>query len=136
MSDAEARTWTGGAYWHRQGRHPFFSIRGWITKYAPFPYVRLRLDDGGGQLLNAKRAEPEVEFAWPEVREMQRVRIFGLPFLGEGVRITFKELLAKGIPKRFLFFSWSKGRTEDILEFAESRGVRVERRAKNDLAVP
>jgi len=35
-------------------------------------------------LLWAKRAEPEVEFSWPEVKEMERVRIFALPFLGEG----------------------------------------------------
>ena len=59
MSDAEARTWTGGACWHRQGTHPF-STRGWMTKYAPFPYIRLRLDDRGGQLLHAKLAEPEL----------------------------------------------------------------------------
>ena len=105
-------------------------------KYATFPYVRLRLDDKGGQLLYAKRAEPEVAFGWPEVREKERVRIFALPYLGESVRVTFKEEVAVSIPKRFLFFSWSKGRTEDILGFAESIGVRVERRAKNDLVVP
>jgi hypothetical protein len=137
MSDAKAKTWTGGAYWHRPGggHHPF-SIRRWMTKYAPFPYVRLRLDAEGGQLLYAKRDEPEVQFGWPDVREMERVRIFALPFLGEGVRVTFKEGIARGTPKRFLFFSWSKARTEDILGFAESRGVRIERRAKIDLAVP
>ncbi|MDP9439297.1 MAG: hypothetical protein M3P49_11210 [Actinomycetota bacterium] len=64
------------------------------------------------------------------------MRVFGLPFLGEGVRITFEELLARGTPRRLLFFSWSRGRTEDILGFAEARGVRVQRRAKNDLVVP
>jgi hypothetical protein len=98
--------------------------------------VRLRLDARGGQLFWSKRTEPEVEFSWSEVREMERVRIFALPFLGEGVRVTFKEIVAKGIPRRFLFFSWSKGRTLDILGYAESKGVKVERRAKNDLVVP
>jgi hypothetical protein len=52
------------------------------------------------------------------------------------VRVTFKEMLARGIPRRFLFFSWSKGRTLDILSYAESKGVRVERRVKYDLVVP
>ena len=83
-----------------------------------------------------KRAEPEVEFSWPEVKEMERVKIFALPFLGEGVRFTFEEMVARGIPRRFLFFSWRKGRTLDILGYAESKGVRVERRVKNDLVVP
>jgi hypothetical protein len=115
MSESEARTWTGGAYWHRRGHHSFFSIHGWIVRYATFPSVRLHLDARGGQLFWSKRTEPEVEFLWSEVREMERVRIFALPFLGEGVRVTFEEMVAKGIPRRFLFFSWSKGRTLDIL---------------------
>lgn len=136
MSASEVRTWTGGAYWHRRGTHPFFGTRGWVTRYTSFPYARLCLDDGGGRLLRTKYAEPEVVFAWSAMGELRRVRIFGLPFLGEGVRITFEDLLAKGTPKRLLFFSWSRGRSEDILEFAGSRGVRVERRAKNDLVVP
>ena len=136
MGEAEARTWTGGAYWHRRGHHPFFSIRGWIIRYAPFPFVRLRLDGGGGRLFWAKRVEPEVEFFWPEVRKIERVRMLGIPFLGEGVRVTFEEMVVRGIPRRFLFFSWSKGMTLDILGYAESKGVKVERRVKNDLAVP
>jgi hypothetical protein len=135
MGEIDARTWTGCAYWHRRVQHPF-STRGWMTRYVTFPFVRLRLDAGGGQLLWIKRAEPEVEFCWPEVKEMERVKIFALPFFGEGVRVTFKEMLARGIPRRFLFFSWSKGRTLDILSYAESKGVRVERRVKYDLVVP
>src|SRR5919202_1142602 len=101
MGEAEARTWTGGAYWHRRGQHPFFGIRGWLTRYATFPFVRLRLDARGGQLLWVKRAEPEVEFSWPEVKEMERVKIFALPFLGEGVRFTFEEMVARGFPGAF-----------------------------------
>jgi hypothetical protein len=52
------------------------------------------------------------------------------------VRVTFKEQVARGVPRRLLFFTLARGRTMDILWFAESRGVRVERRAKNILAVP
>jgi hypothetical protein len=71
MGEAEARTWTGGAYWQRRGQHPF-SIRGWMTRYATFPFVRLRLDAGGGQPFWVERAEPEVEFSRPEVKEMEK----------------------------------------------------------------
>ena len=56
----------------------------------------------------AKRAEPEVEFSWPEVKETERVRIFALPFLGEGVRVTFEETVASGIPRRLLFLLWRR----------------------------
>jgi hypothetical protein len=56
----------------------------------------------------AKRAELEVEFSWSEVKEMERVRIFALPFLGEGLRVTFEETVASGIPRRLLFFSWRR----------------------------
>lgn len=136
MTDPGTRTWTGGAYWNRRGRHPLYSSSGWVTKYATYPYVRLRLHDKGGALLHGRRSEPEIAFAWSEVEEMERVKVFALPFLGEGVRVTLKEDMVWGIPRRFLFFSGTKKRTMDILDIAESKGVRVERRAKNRFVVP
>jgi hypothetical protein len=132
----KSKTWTGGAYWNRRGNHPFFSSSGWLTKYASYPYVRLRLDDQGGFLLHARRSDPEITFAWSDVEMMERVRILGLPFLGEGARFTLREKMLQGMPMRFLFFSWSKGRTMDILGFAELKGVTVERRAKTRFVVP
>jgi hypothetical protein len=35
---------------------------------------------------------------------MERVTIFALPFLGEGVRVTFEETVASGVSRRLLFF--------------------------------
>jgi hypothetical protein len=67
---------------------------------------------------------------------MERVRVLALPFLGEGVRFTLKEVMVWGIRRRFVFFSGSKGRTMDILDLSESKGVRVQRRAKNKFTVP
>ena len=67
---------------------------------------------------------------------MERVRVLGIPFFGEGVRVTFGEWVARGIPKRLLFLSFGKGRTLDILGHAESKGVSVEQRGKNALVVP
>jgi hypothetical protein len=63
----------------------------------------------------------------------------GHPFLGEAVRFTFKEWVEVGLPKqrkRFLFFTGTKHRTEQILGIASSKGVKVSRKAKNDIAVP
>ena len=131
-----SRSWTGGAYWNFRRRHPLFGDRAWRTGYAGYPNVRLRLDDEGGALLQAGRSQPEIVFAWPEVEKIERVRVFAFPFLGEGVRITLKEVLYWGIPRRLLFFSETSAGTNDILGFAEPKGVKVGRRAKNMFVVP
>jgi hypothetical protein len=90
----------------------------------------------GGKLLHTRSDEPEVAFGWGEVEKMERVRVLGLPFLGEGVRVVLKGTVGLGVSRRFVFFTLTRGRTMDVLRFAESRGVRVEREAKNTLAVP
>ncbi len=140
MSGMDAREWTGGAYWHRWGGPVFFSDgRVWTTRYATWPYVRLRLDEDGGRLLHARSSNPEIEFRWSEVREAERVRVLAIPFLGEAVRFTFEEWIEVGLPrqrKRFLFFTGTRRRTEEILGIARSKGVEVSGRAKNDIAVP
>ena len=136
MGETEANSWTGGAYWHRRGNTPWSKDPVWATKYATWPFVELRLDGEGGTLFYTRSSESEAAFAWSEIERMERVRVLGLPFFGEGVRFTFKERAARGIPRRLLFFSFGKGRTLDILGCAESRGVSVERRAKNVLVVP
>jgi hypothetical protein len=90
----------------------------------------------GGFLPHARISDPEITFARSDVEMMERVRVLGLPFLGEGVRFTLREKMLQGMPMRFLFFSWSKSRTMDILGFAELKGVTVERRAKTRFVVP
>jgi hypothetical protein len=52
------------------------------------------------------------------------------------VRITLKEEMFWGIPRRLLFFSRTKARTREILGFAESKGVKVRRRARNMFVAP
>jgi len=130
------RSWTGGAYWNYRRRNPWFGDRAWLTRFAGYPNVRLRLDDEGGTLHEAGREQPEIMFAWPEVEKVERVRVLGLPFLGEAVRITLKEEMFWGIPRRLLFFSRTRARTREILGFAESKGVQVKRRARNMVVVP
>jgi hypothetical protein len=131
-----SRSWTGGAFWNYRRRHPLFGDRAWLTGYAGYPNVQLRLDDKGGTLLRAGQSQPEIMFAWPDIEKMERVRVFVFPILGEGVRITLKEAMFWGIPRRLLFFSGTRERTMDILRFAESKGVKVRRRAKNMFVVP
>ncbi len=136
MVNTNARTWTGGAYWNFKTRgHPLFKDA-WMTKYATWPYVQLHLDDEGGALHHRRKSVPALAFVWHEVEKMERVRVLGIPFLGEGVRVTLKEVMVWGTRRRFIFFSGRKVRTMDILELAESQGVRVEKRAKNTFTVP
>jgi len=130
------RSWGGAACWNYRRRHPLFGDSAWLTGHRSYPYLRLHLDDRGGVLLHPGRSQPEIVFAWPEVEKMERVRVFGLPSLSEGVRITLREEMFWGIPRRLLFFSRTRARTREILGFAESRGVRVKRRARNMFVVP
>jgi hypothetical protein len=67
---------------------------------------------------------------------MERVRVLGLSFLGEGARVTLKGVMVWGTRRRFIFFSRRQGRTMDILELAEFKSVRVEKRAQNKFTVP
>jgi hypothetical protein len=94
------------------------------------------LDDEDGTLLHAKRSQPEIVFARPEVEKMERVRVLGLPFLGEGVRITLKEVMFWGIPRRLLFFS-GLGRGRGTYSGSpRPRGVKVNRRARDMFVLP
>lgn len=136
MNDAGAKEWRGGAYWHRKGSAPWSEGAGWATRYASWPYVRLRLDGEGGSLLYGRSSEPEIAFEWSEVESAQRVRVLALPFLGEGVRFTLKETVASDVPRRFLFLSATKRRSLDILGLAESKEVAVRRDARNQMAIP
>ena len=130
-----ARSWTGGAHWHVRRKMPWSENEMWGIRHAGWPNVKLRLDNKGGALFYKRRGEPEVAFKWHEVEVMERIKVFALPFFGEGVRVTLKERIAR-VPRRFIFYSWSRGRTMEILRLGESEGVRVDRRAKNKLVVP
>jgi hypothetical protein len=118
-----SRSWTGGAYWNYRRRHPLFGDRAWLTGYANYPEVQLRLDDKAPRPEERAASQPEIVFAWPEVEKMDRVRVFIFPYLDEGVRITLGEVMFWGIPRRLLFFSGRRERTMDI-----TRVRRVQRR--------
>ena len=127
------KSWTGTAVWREEG-DPFP-----IRKPAG-PAVLLLNDEGG--LLRAGPTFPEtlrvdVWFGWEEVEKIERMRYLGIPFLGEAVRFTLKPA-PMGIGLRTFSFGgiMTKRTTEEIVDFGESEGVRVEREAKFKIVRP
>jgi hypothetical protein len=122
-----SKSWTGTAVWREEGE-PFP-----IRKPAG-PAVLLLNDEGG--LLRAGPTFPEtlrvdLRFEWEEVQKIERMRYLGIPFLNEAVRFTLKPGPGGTGSRTFSFGGVMKKRTiEEIVDFGESEGVRVEREAK------
>jgi hypothetical protein len=122
-----SKSWTGTAVWREEGDP--FPIR------KPAGPAVLVLDDEGG-LLRAGPTFPEtlrvdVRFGWEEVQKIERMRYLGIPFLGEAVRFTLKSGPTGSGSRTFSFGGiMTKKTTEEIVDFGEMEGVRVEREAK------
>ena len=127
------KSWTGSAVWREEG--------------DPFPIRKaagaaaLLLDQEGG-LLKAGPTFPktlgvDLRFGWDEVEKIERMRYLGLPFLGEAVRFTLKES-PTGTGSRMFSFGgmMTKRTTDEIVDFGESEGVKVEREAKFKIVRP
>jgi hypothetical protein len=128
-----SKSWTGTAVW-REEDEPF-PIR------KPAGPALLLLNDEGG-LLRAGPTLPEtlrvdVWFGWEEVEKIERMRYLGIPFLGEAVRFTLKPA-PTGIGSRTFSFGgiMTRRTTEEIVDFGESEGVRVQREAKFKIVRP
>ncbi len=119
----------------------------WREEGDPFPIRKaagaaaLFLDRKGG-VLKAGPAFPEtlgvdLRFGWDEVEKIERMRYLGLPFLGEAVRFTLKEG-PTGTGSRMFSFGgmMTKRTTDEIVDFGESEGVKVEREAKFKIVRP
>ena len=122
-----SKSWTGTAVWREEG-DPLP-----IRKPAG-PAVLLLNEEGG--LLRAGPTFPEtlrvdLWFGWEEVKKIERMRYLGIPFLGEAVRFTLKPA-PTGTGSRTFSFGGIMGKriTEEIVDFVESEGVRVEGEAK------
>ncbi len=127
------KSWTGSAVWREEG--------------DPFPIRKaagaaaLLLDQEGG-LLKAGPTFPktlgvDLRFGWYEVEKIERMRYLGIPFLGEAVRFTLKEN-PTGTGSRMFSFGgmMTKRTTNEIVDFGESEGVKVEREAKFKIVRP
>jgi hypothetical protein len=128
-----SKSWTGTAVWREEGE-PFP-----IRKPAG-PAVLLLNDEGG--LLRAGPTFPEtlrvdLRFCWEEVQKIERMRYLGIPFLNEAVRFTLKAGSTGSGSRTFSFGGFmTKRTTQEIVDFGESKGVRVEREAKFKIVRP
>jgi hypothetical protein len=120
-------TWTGTAVWREEGER--FPIRKAAGAAA------LLLDEDGG-LLKAGPTFPQmlrvdVRFGWDEVEKIVKMSYLGIPFLDEAVRFTLREG-PTGTGSRMFSFGgmMTRGSTDEIIDFGESKGVKVERVAK------
>jgi hypothetical protein len=133
-SEINSKSWTGTAVWREE------SDPSPIRKPAG-PAVLLLNDEGG--LLRAGPTFPEtlrvdVRFGWEEVEKIERMRyLLGIPFLNEAVRFTLQAPPTGTGSRTFSFGGIMRKRTtEEIVDFGESEGVRVEREAKFKIVRP
>jgi hypothetical protein len=79
----------------------------------------------------------DLRFGWEEVEKIERMRYLGIPFLGEAVRFTLKPGPTDTGSRTFSFGGIkTKRTTEEIVDFGETEGVRVEREAKLKIVRP
>jgi hypothetical protein len=128
-----SKSWTGSAVWREEGDP--FPIR------KPAGAAVLLLDREGG-LLKAGPTFPktlgvDLRFGWDEVEKIERMRYLGIPFLGEAVRFTLHEHPTGTGSRTFSFGGMmTKRTTNEIVDFGESEGVKVERKARFKMVRP
>ena len=128
-----SKSWTGTAVW-REESEPFP-----IRKAAGPALLHL---NGEGGLLRAGPTFPETlrvncRFGWEEVQKIERMRYAGIPFLNEAVRFTLKPAPTRTGSRTFSFSGiMTKRTTQEIVDFGQSEGVRVEREAKFKIVRP
>jgi hypothetical protein len=131
----DARSWAGSVIWSKEDE-PLQVRR---------VSAELRLDDEGGRLLSdvgLSGSKLDIRFGWAEVKKIERLRFWGVPLLGEALRFTLKKNtpaanqsgLFAGV---FTFGGLMRKRTTaQMLDFAESKGVKVERKAHFAVIMP
>jgi hypothetical protein len=128
-----SKSWTGSAVWREEG-DPFP-----IRKAAGAAVLLL---DGEGGLLTAGPTFPktlriDLRFGWDEVEKIERMRYLGIPFWGEEVRFTLQERPTETGSRTFSFGTMmTKRTTNEIVDFGESEGVKVEREARFKIVRP
>ena len=127
------KSWTGSAVWREEGDP--FPIR------KPAGAAVLLLDREGG-LLKAGPTFPkalgvDLRFVWDEVVKIERMRYLGIPFLGEAVRFTLQKRPTGTGSRTFSFGGMmTKRTTNEIVDFGESEGVKVEREPRFKMVRP
>ena len=130
-----AKSWTGLVIWSKKDE-PLLVRR--VT-------AELRLDDEGGWLLSDVGlfgSKVDIRFGWAEVQKVEKLRALGVPVLGEALRFTLKKNTQAADRSEvfgavFAFGGLMRKRTSaQILDLAESKGVKVERKARFALVMP
>jgi hypothetical protein len=124
----DAKSWTGSVIWSNEDE-PLVVRR--VT-------AELRLDDEGARVLSDVGlfgSRLDIRFEWAEVEKVERLRFWGIPLWGEALRFT----LTKNTPASdrrgvfggvFTFGGPMRKRTNaQLLDFCESKGVKVQRKA-------
>jgi hypothetical protein len=131
----DARSWAGLVIWSNE--HDTLLVRR-VT-------AELRLDDEGGRVLSdagLSGSKLDIRIGWAEVQKVERLRFWGVPVLGEALRFTLKKNtpaanrsgLFAGV---FTFGGLMRKRTTaQMLDVAESKGVKVDRKARFAIIMP
>jgi hypothetical protein len=120
-------SWTGFVYWRPEGA--LLDIR--------LSSAELRLGDQGGRLLLYKGLSRErtISFGWEEVEKVMLVRCWGILF--QAVHFTLARTSASKGSREFAFGAlWRIALTHEILDFAESKGTRGDRKARFRIVWP
>ena|SRR5919202_3114057 len=126
-----AKSWTGAVVWFQEDE-PLMVRR---------VSAELRLDHQGGRLLSDVGlfgSKIDIRFERREVEKVERIRYLGLPILGESLRFTLKKNSPAAKKCRVFTFGglMRKRTTAQMLDLAESQGVKVERRAHFAFVMP
>jgi hypothetical protein len=130
-----AKSWAGAVLWSKEDE-PLQVRR--VT-------AELRLDDEGGRLLSdvsLSESKLDIRFGWAEVQKIERLRFWGVPVLGEALRFTLTKNTPaanqSGLFARVFTFGglMRKRTTAQMLDLAESKGVKVERKARFAVIMP
>ena len=120
-------TWTGGAAWIPEGAL--------LGRGVPRGTVELHLDREGGWLRSDTfpfGVKADIRFAWREVEKVERIRV--PPFMQGGVRFILTRTSARSTSRNFVFYT-GKRQSLEIISWAGSNGVRVERKARFSISV-
>jgi len=130
-----AKSWAGVVLWSKKDEP-------WLVRRVS---AQLRLDDEGGRLLSDVGlfgSKIDIRFGWAEVQKVERLRFWGVPVLGETLRFTLAKNTAaanqSGLFAGVFTFGglMRKRTTAQMLDVAESKGVKVDRKARFAIIMP
>ncbi len=122
----DGKSWTGGAMWTVE------NLRS--AKRLTWPFVELHLNSEGGALISTVGSKhPSIHFEWADVQLVEKVYVPSL--FPSSVRIKVFRSQEDFASVHFLFSPGGRWRVNEILDFAEEQGAKVERKFRVVLTV-